>query len=231
MVAKTIKRAMQAVPVIVLAAGLICSPAPAIADGGGGGSTGGGTGSVKRLFDHFWLDRGYMAGSQLVPDGGWNDASANWGLAQMNARHGTNKLAGIDANGKPHVSKYYEAANQALQNARARTGKAQARVVGMGYAYFVFKEGFNYGFAHAPDQTAAFLLPQSGSSTDLPDSLGWGNPNKNSGLPWREHIWRRMVEDNPGTDYNIVVAAVADGEVPVNGKFKLNKAEADGSWL
>lgn len=211
-------------------ASLTAGVVPAYASGtGGGGETGGGNDYVQRNYSYVWSDGGtYDTNGKLVPNQGWNEASAEAFIDKMEAVVGRNlTTSGVDGEGVSYRTKYMNAANEALSRARARAGTTDARVVGVGWCWWVTGAG-NFAFAHhTTENTFARLLPRAGNSSELPDANGWGGNYRDTGKTWRQAAYDQGATDNPGADYVAVVVAVADTEPQAYGTIEVNKTEAD----
>ena len=184
--------------------------------GGGGGSVGGGDSSESvegRAF--IWFDRGGTYG-EVDPAQGWDDDSSDYFLEIMEDYMG-GELRGKDGTGYPHRQKYYDACDDALARARKRSGQAHARIVAVGWCWFRFDYGPGFGLYHGNDFDQ--LIKRKGNLTELPNKYGWNtevdstkhNDAKEDEV-WRDYVYRIGRVDCPGSDYSVVVIAVASGE-------------------
>lgn len=210
--------AMASVGVAALATG----------DGGGGGGTeGGGGGGVagSARFAFVWFDKGgFYDNADYQSAQGWDRQSAKVLLDKLSAYIGKSVSPYVSPSaGVSTETAYYRAAEAALENARRRSGKAHARVVGVGVRYYtgetsswigqnewsVTNDGINMAF----DQ----LITRKGTASELLSAAGWDQVvegQTSDALPgetWRDYIYRIGKVDLPG-EYNIVVVAVADGQ-------------------
>lgn len=215
--------------VLTVTASLTAGAIPAYASGaGGGGDTGGGNSGAANNIAYVWHDGGgYDINGKMMPDQGWNRASADNFLSRLNAVIGVPiTQTGVDGTGEKHIDKYYNAADQALRNARARAGTTDARVIGVGCSWFKIIPT-RYAFSHHEENTFRRLLPRMGNASELPSANGWGGEFQTSGKNWRQHAYDQAAADNPGGDYSVVVVAVADTEPAAYGTLEVNKTETD----
>lgn len=214
------------VSTVACALSLLCAATPAFASSGGGGSQGGGNIPAGQTIPVvIWEDTGSYVNGELNPPQGWEQDSVTYFLNKMNAVM-PKPLGGSAGDGVPHLTRYQEAAQEALDNARARAGNpgtAKARLVGVGYRYMLLSSGLHCGLVHGG--TAQACLSRPGTTSEL-TSDGWDTVYGSEGT-WRQHVWNQALADNPGSDYAIVCAAVADGEPPAFGTISLTKESAE----
>ena len=195
---------------------------PSFADTGGGGGGGGNTGGGAVGSAGYW---------HLYYDDGWFDSSGNfqpnWGYDGTSVQrwwdevHKTVDIRGTNSDNETHESTFRNACWQAINNAKARSGSPQARVIAIGFNYFRFSYGPGYGLRHS--NTFDQLLGGNKKNTS-----GWSS---NAG--WtddvREKIYNQGRNDLTGSNYSVVVIAVGSTEVPGYGSIKVNKTSADSS--
>lgn len=203
----------------------------AFADGGSGSSDAGG-GHALGSFAYFnlWQDGPTAAN----PTQGWDDASMNYFQHLIESKTGR-RMSTVGGGGiKAYLTMYQEAAQEALRDARARSGKSRARVVG---AFGTYAAVFSKDRMDAA--MVSQLAQKSGShvatSSELPDAVGWSTTYANkdgaTGQNWREWLYHYGVKKT-GADTNklvtVVVYAVAEGE-PSGASLKLKKSSMNST--
>lgn len=225
-------RALARVGIATLAcaAAMLAGPVPALATSGGAES-GGGDIPVAYHRAIVWRDDGtFGTDGKLIPTQGYDQTSGETFIGYMEATVGRPfTLTGVDGVGTPHRTKYWNAVNEALSRARARAGTTRARVVGVGWNWFVLKSGGgSWGFSHGG--TAADLLSRAATASELPNAIGWGTSYHGTSKSWRQQIYEQAIADCPGSDMTIVVAAAADTEPEAYGTIEATKV-SDQSLL
>lgn len=221
----------------LMCAALVSQPALALADGGAGGGGSGGTGPggviTARLYGHWWHDSGsFSPTGEFVPDQGWDEASIVAARARTEAQTGMPiSNTGVESvTGVKHIDRFYQACRDALQNARARAGQPNARVIGAGYAYMpLINGGGSMGFWQTGGHTFRKLLPSVGNADELPASIGWDGIKAGTGKSWRQYAYDQAAADLLGDQYRLVVVAVAKNEPQGFGQVLLRKRPTDAN--
>lgn len=219
------------------------APIAAFADEGGGGGGeegegGGGGGDYSTGMEFIWFDRG--GNDWIAPAQGWDDASITYFFELVRQRRGRpiGHVRLPSFNNRTAWDVAWSACSEALANARARSGQAHARIVGIGYWWMVTHTDGTIGWGHA-DSYRGFetLIKRAADASECTPEGGWDNiveQGNSEALPnetWRNYIYRIGKVDNPGARYSFVAVAVANGEPPMTGFANLDKDAINQSWL
>lgn len=199
----------------------------AFADGGAGhGGTGGG---------HATTVKGYTYWYDSMPDGknpaqGWDESSKAWWKNYIQGKHGLKFATGGTEGAKSYEAIWNESANEALADARRRSGKAHARIVGVSSTYM--QAGNWMGSAYMGGSMSAWMSKSGarvGTAGELPDDTGWStiynNKDGASQGNWRNWLYNYGINKatpNAKT-LTMIVWAVAEGE-PSGASLKLKKS-------
>ena len=197
-------------------------------DGGSGGAVAGKgkpISSDKFIGYTIWYDRFDSEGN---PRQGWEDTSkAKW-------KGWIEDYTGCKM--KPEYERLYnQAANQALADARARSGKSRARIVGV--VGIAFKPSYEKGIL-SQARTRHILKYAAGragyadAQNELYEHAGWSE--KKQGKSWRQWLYeygaKKLGAWDSSKELTIMVYAVAEGEpAPQKGKATVKKVSADPS--
>ena len=232
------KRVFRTLCATALAIGLICSPMTAFADGGagGGGGDGGNSGgpTMQKNYGYWWYDDGtFSPTGEFTPAQGWDDASIASAKARMEAQTGRKlSVGGFESDGKTtHYSRFKMACDSALKSARARAGKPNARIVGLGYAWSPLFNSSNMGFWWTTNHTFQRLLPRIGNGTELPASIGWDDIKSGTNKTWRQYAYDQAAADLTKSNYRIVAVAVAKSEPQGTGIVEVRKSPTDANLV
>lgn len=205
----------------------------AFADGGSGdGGTGGGY-QVHLKGYTYWYDS--------MPDGktpaqGWDDASKAWWKTYIEGKLG--KKFGLigGAGAKSYDAIWNESANKALADARARSAKKHARIVGVSSLY-TEDGGSDKILPGYTGGAMQYWLAQSGAragnSSELPENTGWStiynNKDGTTGTNWRNWLYDYGIKKaTPSAPtLTMVVWAVAEGEPQNDGYLSIKKVSGD----
>ena len=215
--------ARSAVAVLAVAGAMLAGPVPALA-AGGGSETGGGGIDVPIHYACIWRDGGtYDENGVLVPDQGYDRTSGERFLGYMEAAIGRTLDGGVDGAGTPYTTKYWNAVNAALDNARARAGTQHARVVGAGWLWSPAPSATTFSLVHDQAATPETALSREGTARELPSELGWDTDYHDTGVSWRKQVRNMAITDSAPNDISIVIAAVADTEPEAYATLEVDK--------
>lgn len=228
----TIKKTLSIMLAFILVlSGLVFPQNEALADGGAGNAGAGGgneTGDYSGYIE--WFDN-FNDGN---PTQGWNNDSKAWWRSKLEAKYGK---MGTQRHSSPksYEEIWNEAADEALRDARKRSGTNRARIVGV----------LSYRFGTTNDELAPFeshsLFKKYGrqaTDSELPDSSGWSTLYENNDGA-TEGTWRNWLYEygktKAGGDeatLTMVVWAVAENEPrPAEKPLKLKKESTNPSYV
>lgn len=207
----------------ILSGGIIA----AFANGGSGdGGTGGGT--TKKVEGYtYWFDS--------MPDGknpkqGWDGASKAYWKNYIEKKHGLKFITGTASGGrKTYATIWDEAANEALADARKRSGKAHARIVGVSSLYTKIGNKMAAATRSSMDKWKQRTGARPGNAKELPDNTGWSTLYRNKdGVNkgnWRNWLYNYGINKAApkAKTLTVIIWAVAEGEPENNGYLSIQK--------